>query len=293
MSLRILVLALLVAGCGARPAVSPPDATEVATLARAALPRATTGDALRLVTHWPIEPDSAHADGAIDLSTLLSSIRIEVVPPEGEPVILRPRISADGGGSLPVARSSGMLWVIEEGGLQLATMIDEPAGLRALPWTETPRPLLSRPGRYRVSISGHLPLGDRRLRFASPPVTIELVQPRPAMRPLIEIDERARLAVVTTHSQLDDGHPPVTVSGGPLDVVANPAGNRVLRYHSRDRAGVVRAWQVTMRPDGDAVGLQHVALPGCAAKGGCPPPATWQWDDPWNALYRPITDRPR
>lgn len=288
MKYLLLTITLAIAGCGGEPAVSRPDATEVETLARPALARASTGDGLRVLTHWPIAEGSAHAGATVDLTALLGSVTIEVATPGDRTVVLRPGSARLEPAVVPVSRSSSALWLIDQDALWLVPLADGPV-VGPVPWLETTAELLARPGAYRVSIAGSLPLGDRALRFASPAVTIELGQAGPALRPLADLDRRARLAVATSHQQIDQGNAPVEITGGPADAIANPAGNRVLRYRTVDRAGAVRAWQVTLRPEGDVVGLEHAAPAACAATGSCP----WQWDDPWHALYRRISAGPR
>jgi hypothetical protein len=281
---HLVAIALILAGCGTEPAVSGPGAAQIETLARPALPRASTGDGLRVLTHWPIPEDSAHAGATIELAALFGAVTIEVATPDERTVSLRPGSARLEPAVVPVSRSSSALWLIEQEGLWLVPLADGPV-IGPVPWRDAPADLLALPGEYRVSITGSLSLGDRALRFASPPVTVELAEAGPALRPLADLDRRARLAVATTHEQLDEGRAPLEITGGPADAVANPAGNRVLRYRTVDRAGAVRTWQVTIRPDGEVVGLEHAALPACAQTGSCP----WQWDDPWHALYRRIS----
>lgn len=288
MKYLFLTITLAIAGCGGEPAVSRPDATEIETLARPAVPRAGTGDGLRVLTHWPIAEGSAHAGAAIDLTALLGSVTIELATPGGRTVTLRPGTARLEPAVVPVSRSSSALWLIDRDALWLVPLADGPV-VGPVPWIDAPADLLARSGEYRVSITGSLPLVDRALRFASPAVTLELAEPGPELRPLADLDRRARVAVATSHQQLDQGNAPVEITGGPADAIANAAGNRVLRYRTVDRAGTVRGWQVTIRPQGEVVGLEHVAPAACAATGSCP----WQWDDPWHALYRRISAGPR
>lgn len=219
------------------------ESSGLVTNARLLVGHLTTRDLATVLVHWE-GASGALAARVVDSGAMMHAMHATVVAPgakEKKPV----------NNDTPESKHA---WTTELGQNPTYIFSIAPDGFVGRQWTvELPAgsARFKAPGKYTFSVGGKLaPSEGDGLPFESAPLTVEVVEPSPADRPLHELHDIAATAVGTAFSLTSR---PQSMRG----IVEDAAGNRVVRFSIENngydrrfveavvsRAGVVLSIQV-------------------------------------------------
>lgn len=315
-------------GAGPAPTTTPLAHTEpttaMTTLIRPMLSRATLDDGLRVIVHWQIERNDPDAVATVDVAATVESLVVEVVTPAGLRAELHPTSTSGRQWPYAVAETSSAILALGDTGMRFAWRArgDE---ISEVHWRDPVDGLLSEPGLYTVRVRGTLWLVKPAIgpdptqagaaagevvaeasrggvRFATETVRIHLTQTSSSRLAARAIMKRAEREAERAHGALEGAAGP-RLAGDELFVVDREDGSRLARLTGMLGDDAVR-WQISLTAGGEARDHAHRThaffADGVLAENKTLDarlfadrnPRNYQFDDPWNALWRPVTVAP-
>ncbi len=241
--------------------VSKPDKDGIVTMLRPIVTRLHADDPVRIALHWATEkgPITERAGGRLlQRSASLQSMTFVLTAPDGKKQELKADVQARPDEWIPgLHYAPTYLLTLSKDHLSLDESHRGPMPVKKWAWVGGKAPDLTKPGIYKLSVSGHLVSGKESTPFESGEITFEVGVP--TIKSQADIEKVAREALSKRVANLS---PKVEYF-----LSDNKDGNRLVRYKATGPKWSYNEHTIEVKPDGTLGKLSEREVFTCVAHG--------------------------